>query len=194
MNNDVRSPGRTILAWIACNLLGWFTAAALALALRIPDSPFNGPGLLIAVVVAPALAQWLVLRRLHGLTPLWLVTIPIGCLIFVGLVSAIPASVWQLIDDEGTGTISALYALLGALVGAGQWLILRRHFGAAGIWIAASAAGTGLGFVGVLSIDLINRSGFATYTVVILTYAILSGAALSWLLPRARPTKDIRAA
>ena len=134
MNNDIRSPDRTMLAWIACNLLGWLTAAALALALRMPGSPFNSPSLLAVVVVAPALAQWLVLRRLHRLTPLWLVTIPVGCAIFVGLVSAIPVGVWQLVDDEGIGTISTLYALLGALVCAGQWLILRRHFGAAGIW------------------------------------------------------------
>jgi len=194
MDYGVRSPDRAMLAWIACNLIGWFTAAALALALRMPGSPFDSPGMLIVVAVTPALPQWLLLRRLHGLTPLWLVTIPIGCFIFVGLVSAIPAGVWQLVDDEGTGTISTLYAFLGALVGAGQWLILRRHFGSAGIWVAASAAGIGLGFVGVLSTGLINRSGFVAYTVVTLTYAILSGAALSWLLRRARATKEIRAA
>ena len=183
-----------MLAWVACNLLGWFTAATLALALRMPGSPFNSPTVLIVVVAPPALAQWLILRQLHGLTPLWLITIPIGCLVFAGVVSAIPPGAWQLVDDEGTGTISALYALLGALIGESQWLILRRHFGAAGIWVAASAAGTGLGFAIVLSTGLINRSGFVAYTVVTLTYAILSGAALRWLLRRARATKEIRAA
>jgi hypothetical protein len=57
-------------AWIACNLLGWFTAAAIALALQVPGSPLNSPVMLIVVVVPPALAQWLVLHRLRGVTPL----------------------------------------------------------------------------------------------------------------------------
>jgi hypothetical protein len=181
-------------AWIACNLLGWFAAAAIALALQVPGSPLNSPVMLIVVVVPPALAQWLVLHRLRGVTPLWLATIPIGCIVFIAVLTAIPAGAWQLVDDEGIGTISLLYALLGALIGLGQWLILRRHFGSAGIWVGASAVALGLGFAIVLSTGLINRSEFLAYTAVMLVYVILSGAALGWLLLRGSPTQLARAA
>jgi hypothetical protein len=181
------------VAWIACNLIGWFAAAALALALRVIGSPFDGPGAFVVAIVPPALAQWLVLRRLFGLTPLWLITIPLGCLLFVGLSAAIPAAVWEIVDDESLVTLSTMYALLGGLVGLGQWVILRRRFSGAGVWILASAAGTGLGLAIVLATNLIDASGFAAYTVVVLTYALLSGAALALVQTRAAPRQAVLA-
>jgi len=192
MTHRTETPGRVMVAWIACNLLGWLVVAALSL--RMHGSPFNSLGMLVMVAVPPALAQWLILRWVCGLTPLWLVTIPIGFLVFVGVVSAIPVGVWQFVDDEGIATISTLYAVLGALIGVGQWLILRRQFPATGIWIAASAAGTGIGFALVLATGLINHSELASYTVVMLTYATLTGTGLRWLLARARPMDQVHTA
>ena len=194
MDRWTGSAGRVMVAWIACNLLGWLAAAGLVLVLRTPGSPLGMPWSLILVLVPPAVAQWLLLRRLLGLTPWWLVTIPLGCLAFAGLVAAIPSGLWQVVDDEGIGTLSILSAILGALIGLGQWLILRRRVSGAEIWVAASAAGIGLGFAAVLSTGLLDRSGFAAYAVVVLTYAMLSGAALAWMLARPAPMRAVAAA
>jgi hypothetical protein len=183
-----------MFAWIASNLLGWMAAPALALALGLPGSTCNNPAMLIVVIAPPALAQWLVLRRLVAMTPLWLITIPLGFLIFVGLVVMTSTGVLQLPDDEGTATLSALYAVLGGLVGLLQWLILRRYFRTAGIWVAASAAGTGIGLALVLITDLVSASGIAAIAVFVLTYAALTGAALEWLLASGTLREVVRAA
>jgi len=185
MDRGTITGGRAMSAWIACNLLGLLTSVVLVLALRMPTSPFNGAATILVLVLPTTIAQWLLLRRLLGLSPLWLLTMPLGCIVFVGLISAIPPSLWQLVDDEGIGTISALYGALGVLIGAAQWLILRRTLGAAWVWVAASAAGLGLGFALVLSTRLIDRSEVAGYAVVFAIYVGLSGAALTWMLSRA---------
>jgi hypothetical protein len=194
MDTGIRTPWRPILTWIAFNLLGWMAAPALALALRSPGSTFDNPAMLIVVIAPPALAQWLVLRRLVGMTPLWLITIPLGFLIFIGLVVMTSTGVLQLPDDEGTATLSALYAILGGLVGVFQWLILRRYFRTAGIWVAASAAGTGIGLAIVLITKLMSASGIAAIAVFVLTYAAFTGAALEWLLARGALREAVRAA
>jgi hypothetical protein len=176
--------------WVACNLVGLLTSAALVLALRMPDSPYGSGAAFLILVLPATIAQWLLLRRLLGISPLWMLTIPLGCLLFVGLVAAIPPTLWRLVDDEGTGTLSTLYALMGFLVGALQWLILRRHLRASWIWIAASAAGLGLGFALVLSSNLIDLSEFAGYLAVFAVYSLLSGRALAWMLSRSALSAD----
>jgi hypothetical protein len=175
--------------WIACNLLGVVASAAIVLGLRMPTSPYGGVATFLVLVFPTTIAQWLLLRKLLGLSPLWLLTIPLGCILFLSLVWAIPPGLWQLIDDEGIGTLSALYAILGFLVGGAQWLLLRRRLGAAWVWVAANAAGLGLGFALVLSTGLIDLSESASYLVVFAIYALLTGGALGWMLSRGASTR-----
>lgn len=103
----------------------------------------------------------------------------------MGLVASIPAGLWELVDDEGVGTLSGLYGIMGLLIGAAQWLILRRRLTEAWIWVAANAAGLGLGSGLVLSTGLIDVSEPAAYVLVFAIYAALSAGALGWMLSRA---------
>jgi hypothetical protein len=171
------------LGWFACNLLGWFNVIALMLVLRLPSYPSSGVAVPL-VLVLPGLAQWLLLRRFLGITPLWMLTIPLASIVFVGLIVSIPHSLWQVVDGEATVTIAALYAIFGALIGLVQWPILRRRVRSAWIWVATSAAGLGLGFALALSTGLIDRLEMAGYTAVVLVYAACSAGALAWLLSR----------
>ena len=193
MRKGKYTPLSASLAWIACNLIGWFAAGLLAWVFGRPEFPIKGPAMLLVVVLLPALGQWLMLRPLLRLSPLWLATIPLASLLFAGLAVTLSAAPEVLGDDEGIGVISALYAIFGALIGAAQWVLLRRHFGRAGIWIPACAAGAGIGLLIVLSTGLMNASGLAAYAVVVLSYAALSGAALGWLLAHEDRREGLRA-
>jgi hypothetical protein len=63
-----------------------------------------------------------------------------------------------------------------------QWLILRRHFTGATLWILGSSVGVGLGLGLVLATGLISRSENVSYTVVVLLYGLVTGLILwRWL-------------
>lgn len=79
MDRGPVSTERAMWMWIAYNLVGLLTSAVLVLALRLPDSPYGGGAAFLVLVLPTTLAQWLLLRRLLGISPLWLLTIPVGC-------------------------------------------------------------------------------------------------------------------
>jgi hypothetical protein len=185
---------RALLGWIVGNLLGLAATSALIVALPILKSV---PGTVAAPVALPmvrtavrivlgnliafgpiGLAQWLILRRLGPLSMVWLLTIPFGTLAVPTMSQAL-----QLIgDDEAVATLSLGFAIWGAAIGLLQWLVLRRQYEKAAIWIASSSAGMGLGLGLVLATGLINRSEFVGYVAIVLIYGVATGLALSWLL------------
>jgi hypothetical protein len=173
---------RAFLSWVAANLLGFISMSALLIALPILKSI---PGIVASTLIITlpiGFAQWLVLRRLFHISPVWVLTLPIGLFLFLLLSTAIPESLGQTVDGESTLTLTAMYIVLGAAMGLSQWLILRRKFSQAVLWIGGSSLGVGLGFGLVLVTGLINQSEFISYATVVLVYGIATGSILSWLL------------
>lgn len=79
-----------------------------------------------------------------------------------------------------------LLILLGAAIGLGQWLLLRRHFASAWLWIAATALG-GLAFLLLVAAPAAESNEFVVRgTLYGLLSAIPAGAALAWLSRRGK--------
>lgn len=171
-----------LLAWIAGNFLGIAVLSAMVFALPFLKS-INGVVASVLIISIPiGLAQWLVLRRLIPLSPVWMLTIPAGFVLSFLIYSSIPDALRPIVDDEATLTLTIIYTAYGATIGLAQWVILRRHFARSSIWILGSSVGIGLGFGLVLATDLINQSGFISGIVVLLVYGIATGLILLWLL------------
>ena len=183
---------REFLSWIVGNLLGWIFISALLITLPILKSIPSFVAPLLILTIPFGLAQWLALRRFVPLTLLWVFTILIGWLLSYLIFAAIPESLWQIVDDEATATLTFMLTVVGAAMGLPQWLILRRKLTKAVLWILGSSLGMGLGFGLVLATDLINQSEFISYTVVVLVYGIATGSTLSWLLNRGTQTHNQR--
>ena len=181
---------KAFLTWLVGNFLGWIFISTLLAVLPILKSVpgFIGPLLILTIPIG--FAQWLVLRRFIPLSPIWVITILIGCLLSFLIFAAIPESLWQIVDDEATVTIAFMYTVVGAVIGLSQWPIMQRRFTKAVLWIVGSSLGLGFGFGLVLATDFINRSEFVSYTLVVLVYGITTGLILTWLLGYAlrRPT------
>jgi hypothetical protein len=176
---------KPILAWIAGNFLG--IAVPSSLVFFIPnletiDSIAGIVGIFLIIFIPIGLAQWLVLRRFTPLSPLWMLTIPVGFVLSFFILAFIPNSMWQNIDDEAPTVLTILFTACGAVFGLVQWVLLRRLFAKSSFWILSSALGLGLGFGLVLATDMIDHSGFISGIIVILLYSIATGSTLSWLL------------
>jgi hypothetical protein len=175
---------RAFLWWVAGHLVGWLFIVALVTTLPIAKFTHGFVAPLLILGVPFSVAQWMVLHRYVPLTPLWMLTIPAGWLLFSLLIAAVPPAWWQAIGDETIPTLSLSFALLGAAMGLPQWVILRRRFPRAPLWIVGSSLSVGLGFGLVLATGLINRSETISYTVVILVYGMVTGLILWWWLDR----------
>jgi len=153
---------------------------ASAYALRLPESILHtavivggmGEGIVLG------LAQWLVLRqyvpRLSARA--WVLATGAGALLawVIGMgVANVGPTVWQrspplFITVAGVLTVVFLLSMGGA-----QWLVLRRHVGHAGWWIAASALAWPLGVaVPVVGMALVPDGSAATTMAVV---GVLSG-------------------
>ena len=190
-----------LFSWFVGNLLGVAVTAALNVAVRRLPSHVPGPvaSFTFIILVAPiGLAQWLVLRRLIHLTPLWVLTVPIGLLLFALIIPAFSELVSRFWDDESIATLSLGYAVFGAAMGLPQWLILRCRLTKAALWILGSALGMGLGFGLFLATDLVNQSRFVGQSeiigciVVSLVYSVATGFVLSLGLNHHGQTRYIR--
>ena len=172
---------RPMLIWIAGNLLGMAGLYAIALAVPFFRSVDSVLASFLFISVPIGLAQWLALRRLMPLSPLWMIAMPFGFMLSYLILSNIPDAFWQIVDDEGTATLTTIYTAIGAIIGLAQWVVLRRHLMNSSIWILSSAVGIGLGFGIVLVTDLVHQSGFLSVIVVILVYGSATGSILSLL-------------
>ncbi len=107
--------------------------------------------LLLSLVVAIGLAQWVVMRRYLPRAWQWPFASALG--VCVGFALAIAAGTLagaRAVLPSGLGMLSGMagMALFGLGLGAVQWLYLRQHVGHAGWWILASALGwTALGIM-----------------------------------------------
>jgi hypothetical protein len=176
------SISKPFFIWVFANILGF---SALAVLLFVLPSLMSIQGILASTLIISipiGLAQWVALRRFFHPSILWVLTIPMGLLLYFLIYRAIPDGLWQKVDDESIAILTASYLLIGFTIGLPQWLILRRQFSDSSIWLLGSSAGVGLSFWLILATDLINQSGIIAFVVGILVYVIATGLIFSRLI------------
>jgi len=129
-----------------------------------------------------SIVQWIALRRSFPVSALWIFSIPVSILAIVLIIREIPERYWLLIDPDPLAALITTSLVIGLLIGLPQWLILRREFAHASIWLLGSTLGVGLGASIVIATDLVNISGILAYIIAVLIYIIATGITLSWLL------------
>lgn len=173
---------KSFLVWVFANILGICATAALPLLFAsLLDTLRSGvvSGFIFSFPIS--LAQWLALRRISQTSILWVLTVPVGILIYF-LIGLIPNGLVQIVDDESIVFLTASYLMIGFTVGLLQWFILRRQFSGSSLWILGSTVGVGFSFWLILATDLINRSGIMAFIIGALVYPITTGLILLRLL------------
>ena len=173
---------KQFLFWVFANILGFgvFGTAILIFPSLLSISSVVVTILIITIPIS--FAQWIVLRRMLKTSILWILTIPIGMPLGFLVIQLIPDGVWQVVDDESIATLTALYFLIGLVIGLLQWLILRHQLSKSSIWLFGSSISVAAGFWIILVTDLVNQSGIISYIVGGLVYSIVTGLILSGLL------------
>ena len=118
--------------WVTANIVGWAIGFFVCEALNAFLATVFVDGLVIGT--AMGIAQWLVLRRPFAPMGWWVVVSIVGFgagkAVGDAFVQGIPPVVGYGLDG----------AIIGASVGIGQWLVLRRHVARAGWWVIANIA------------------------------------------------------
>jgi hypothetical protein len=131
--------------------------------------------LISSLILTTAVLQWLLLRRYLHHARVWVPLTALGWL--VGILLIYPAALFEP-PVPGTWLPALVPPFLGAVVGAAQWLYLRRVIDKAGFWVLASAAAYGV----------LARGAFGSFTSIpefllyILTPFAITGLALVLLL------------
>jgi len=157
----------TFTLWIAANFAG-FGLLGLTV-LLIPEwlSQAGLVGSILIITIPVSNSQWVVLKKMVSFSWLWIIAMPVGLILGILLLRAIPESFRQVIDDESIAALIASYLVVGFLIGLPQWLLLRRIFEKALIWVAATAGGLSVGFGLVLITNMIYWSEFISCVLVI---------------------------
>jgi len=174
---------KSFIIWVVANILGISATAALPLLFAsLSESLRSGvvSGFIFSFPIG--IAQWLALQRISRTSIVWVLTVPVGILIYFLIYGLISDGLSQTIDDESILVITAAYLMIGFAVGLLQWFIMRRHFSGSSLWILGSTVGVGFSFWLILATGLINQSGIFALIVGILVYPIISGLILLRLL------------
>jgi hypothetical protein len=168
------------LVWFIANLLGVAVIGLLPFIHPLVP-PIRGGMLVSSLIVGLpiGLAQWMALRRVAPISLLWIFSISLTLpLALVTINNPVFLGAFGFVGDE---SVIALidYAVIGLLGGLIQWVLLRRHFAKSFLWSLGSSAGLALGIGLALASDLINQSGIASIILVVLVYALVTGAVLS---------------
>ena len=190
------------LSWV-----GYTTAGTVLGALLVTANRARGGGFVLTVLAAVLAvllvggAQGLVLRRYRpALTwRSWLAatiaghvaSVVAGVAMFIpGILSALRVA-GSLVGPTGVAfmTAAAIGAVAGAAGGWPAWLVLRRHFSNAGVWVlATTVAGTLAALIPVPrahgTISGMRLAPIAARIGTGLIVAIVTGVALSWLVRR----------
>lgn len=123
------------------------------------------------------LAQWLVLRRHLPLTPWWMIITAAG--MAVGLASGV-----GLFGIDTTGSTLALRGLVtGAGIGIAQYFALKAFSSRAPIWPLVVAFGWAAGWLVTRAAGVDLTPNFTVFGAAgALTFQLLSGLALAWIL------------
>lgn len=182
MTDQIKFFRHPFALWMAANFAGFglLGLAVLFVPGWLANAGFIGSILVISIPVS--IAQWLVLRKTVSYSWLWILAMPVGLLLGILLLSSIPESVWQIVDDESIVALAGGYLVVGFLVGIPQWLLLRMRFENASLWLVASALAPALGLALVLFTNLIDWSELISYILIILIYGTVTGYLLSrWM-------------
>jgi hypothetical protein len=141
---------RLWLWWVLASSIGWAVGLAAGFAVGFAiggaisaiasQSVFGA-----AVGASVGTMQWLVLRRQVPRAGWWVLDTTLGMGVGFALVRAMTPTLSTVV---GGGPVYGLMngALVGTLVGALQWLVLRWQISRAGWWVLASALGLAVGF------------------------------------------------
>ena len=175
---------KSFFIWIFANILGICAAAGIPLLLTTIRFPQNVVLSVFIFCIPISLAQWLALWHISHISILWVLTIPVGILLYFLINRLIPAGLSQIFDDESIFVLTATYTLIGFLVGLLQWFILRRQFSGSSLWLFGSSVALGFSFWLILITNLINRNGIIAFIVGVLTYTFITGLILTRLLAK----------
>ena len=156
------------LGWIVANAAGYAAGFAAWEALfpavrsmlsRPLGGSLNAAAFGIALGACAGLAQAIALRQRIALAGAWALATAAGCA--MGLVAAAWAGYLLSLAFAAAGAIVYVSdgtevltfgLLLGAGVGAGRWLVLRRRGKPVGWWLVASAVGLAIGYAATIGI------------------------------------------
>ncbi len=172
----------SFLIWVFANILGISAAAAMPLFEIRLKYPQNIVVSVIIIVIPISLAQWLALRYISRTSILWVLTFPVGFLVYTLIYTLIPDGLKQNVDDESIVVLTGTILMIGFLVGLLQWLLLRRQFSGSALWILGSSVGIGFSFWFIIATGLIYRSGIISFIIGALIYIIVTGLILLRLL------------
>ena len=176
---------RLWLWWVLASTVGWAVGGTVGEAVGGGLSrDINVAGYVSVAVggIAAGALQWLVLRRQVARAGWWVVTGIVGGAVVgvgVGVVGWVVSWVRGVVGgaDWGVGVV-----LFGPVVGALQWLVLRRQVAWAGWWVLASAVGW---VVGGLMAGI--AAGVVGWVVAGAVYGAITGPVLVWLLRQPVP-------
>lgn len=181
---DVPAVRTTWLLWTAATVVG-LGAPALFFAGAAIFYPVG----LLGYTLLPAVLQWWVWRR-HWSEPGWWIAATTA-----GVLSGILFGVSYILQDLYIGVRGELDTVLtwsafGAVLGIAQWLVLRRRFDHAYVWVLANVLSWPAGWVIARLIGLALNIGDVDWADPVVRPAVVgaaTGLALVWLLRRPRP-------
>jgi hypothetical protein len=139
------------LRWVLLTILGW--AIGFPLGFILGELGLENAGVEICVGAMVGFMQWLVLRRVvNKRAGFWILASITGFLVSSGIHAA-ACYYLKTSDDLGNPTGVLMWTLSfifgGTLTGLLQQRILRHQVRRSGWWVPASAAGWGLGVIGL---------------------------------------------
>jgi hypothetical protein len=123
--------------------------------------------------------QWLALRRRFALSPWWIAATG------AGMSAGLAASVALLGIDTTGNALLLRGALTGLAIGFSQWLVLRRSFANAALWMPTIALGWALGWAVTRAAGVDLAPNFAVFGATgAWAFQLLTGIVLTWLYRR----------
>lgn len=191
-NNILSNP---FFLWIAANIVGFGVLGLVVL--LFPDwvSQLGRFGSAIIIAIPVSITQWLVLKKIISISWLWIFALPVGLFLAIQIIINIPDGLWTIVDDESILVLTAGYLILGFLIGLPQWLLLRRKFTRASLWIPGTAIALGLGFGLVLVTDFVHQYEVVSYILIVLLYAAITGLILTrWMVDKGSQSASLQEA
>ena len=176
------------VVWVVVTCLGWILASAGTLARAIVFGGASAP------VLALVLLQWAALRQWIPGAWWWIPATLAGRIMGPPVASAFFAVMDLAVSRRGPRTLVEVivgFAIIGAVIGAMQWLVLRRTLPRAGWWVAASTLAwasaeiTAAGAADLVD-GLANLTGPAAWYAAFwttngLVHGVVTGTALLWI-------------
>jgi hypothetical protein len=165
--------------------LGGLAATALVSGITTPLEGVIGGAATGAVI---GLAQWLVLRRRLALTPWWIAATAAGMGAGLGLGIALLGT------DTAGSTLPLRGLVTGAGIGLAQFALLRGSTARAFVWPLVVACGWSIGWLVTRAAGIDLAADWPVFGASgALTFQLLTGLALAWLLPQATQALDRQA-